>query len=190
MKINLHHVKEEFCGHLPYTIFSSACGITFVGILSFISILLEEQRLPMAAKELFHVFHPIHLLLSATATTAMFWLHEKGLIKTIIIGFVGAVGVCGISDIIIPFIGGVVLGVKMHLHICILEHPQVILPFVGMGIFAGFIASETIHRSTVFSHAGHVCVSSMASILYLVSFGLSEWMHKVGLVFVVIVIAV
>ena len=67
---------------------------------------------------------------------------------------------------------------------------MVILPFAAMGIFLGLVAPTETHKSTIFSHAGHVLVSSMASILYLVSYGLSGWMHVVGLVFIYMVLAV
>ncbi len=94
------------------------------------------------------------------------------------------------SDILMPYISGWLLGVKMELHICIIKHPMVILPFAAMGIFLGLVVSTETHKSTIFSHADHVLVSSMASILYLISYGLSEWIHVVGLVFIYMVLAV
>ena len=185
------HLVEELEEHLPYSIFSVALGLLFLGLLTYVAILVgAEQVLPVASKELFHVFHPVHLLLSATATTAMFWKHEKKIFKAFIIGFLGAVVVCGISDIIFPFLGGSLLGVKMHLHICILEHPQIIFPFVLVGIGTGFLAPTAIAKSTQYSHAMHVVVSSMASILYLTSFGLTAWMDSIGSILVIIILAV
>lgn len=184
------HIFSELTEHLPYTIFSVATGMIVLGLLTFISKIIGTGNISSPAQGLFHVFHPIHLLFSATATTAMFWRHEKRIFKAIVIGFIGAVGICGISDIFIPYIAGLLLGVKMHLHICIIEHPGLILPFVLTGIFAGFIVPSTTHKSTIFSHAYHVLVSSMASILYLIGFGLSEWIHVAGMVFIYMVLAV
>jgi hypothetical protein len=157
--------------------------------LGVLTVLLEKKILPVQAGRLFHVFHPLHLLFSATATTAMFWRHDKALPKAAIIGFVGAVVVCGISDIIIPFVAGELLGVKMHLHICVIERPGLILPFVLFGIFTGLVVPAAI-QSTIFSHAAHIFISSMASILYLVSFGLTEWIYVGGMVFIYMVLAV
>lgn len=190
MKKNIKHIFEELRVHVPYSIFSVAMGMVILGILTFGAEILGSGNISNPAKGLFHIFHPVHLLFSATATTAMFWRHEKRFFKAIIIGFVGAVGICGISDIFLPFVAGFLLGVKMHLHVCIIEHPSLILPFVFTGIFAGFIVPDTTQKSTIFSHASHVLVSSMASILYLIGFGLIEWIHVAGMVFIYMVLAV
>jgi hypothetical protein len=186
MKTQFRHILEELQHHLPYTIFSVAVGMVTLGILT---VLVDVDRFPQASRELFHVFHPLHMLFSAAATTAMFWRYDKKLFKALFIGFVGSVGICGISDIFIPFVAGSLLGVKMELHICIVVHPMLILPFVFFGIFMGFIL-PTVLESTIFSHAAHVLVSSMASIFYLVSFGLVDWIPVGGMVFIYTVLAV
>jgi len=187
---SLGHILEELKAHLPYSIFSVVIGIIILGILTFIAEVFGSNDISNPSKELFHVFHPAHLLFSAAATTAMFWRYEKRIFKAIIIGFVGSVGICGISDIFIPYISGFLMGVKMHLHVCIIEHPGLIMPFVIAGLFAGFIVPDTTRKSTIFSHTAHILVSSMASIFYLISFGLVEWVHVVGLVFIYTVLAV
>ena len=78
----------------------------------------------------------------------------------------------------------------MEIHICVIEHPQLVLPFTLVGIATGFLAADHIVRATFFSHAAHVLVSSTASLLYLVSFGLTDWVHEAGLVFIFVVLAV
>ena len=83
---------------------------------------LLGPKMAESSHGLYHVFHPLHMLFSAAATTAMFWRHERKFIKALLIGFFGAVGVCGISDILMPYISGYLLGVKMELHICIIKH--------------------------------------------------------------------
>ena len=64
------------------------------------------------------------------------------------------------------------------------------MPFALLGIFAGMLVSPETHKSTMFSHAVHVLISSMASILYLIGFGLTEWIHVAGMVLIYMVIAV
>lgn len=189
MNKSLLHLGKELEKHLPYTIFSVSLGLILVGILTYLAFIFKAENFNQGAESLFHVFHPLHMLFSATATTAMFWRHERNFIKAIIIGFVGAVGICGISDIIVPYVSGFLLGAKMELHICIIRHPALILPFVFFGIFTGLIVPRTI-ESTIFSHSAHVILSSMASILYLVSFGLTNWISVFGMVFVYTVLAV
>ena len=190
-KSKLKHIIFELGSHLPYSIFGVVIGIIILGILTFFTIILNaEHLLPKAAEELFHIFHPIHVLLSAIVTTAMFWKHERHFIKTLFIGFFGSIAICGLSDILLPYVGGGILGTKMHLHLCILEHSLIITPFAAIGVTVGFLVPAVIEKSTEFSHSMHVLVSSMASILYLISFGVSEWTHMVGGIFLVTIIAV
>jgi hypothetical protein len=183
-------VMRELSSHLPYSVVSATFALALTGVLTGLMFLFSADGTPGAARELFHSFHPPHMLLSAAATTAMFWRHEKCLWKAMIIGTVGAVGICGISDIFIPYLGGLLLGVHMHFHLCLLEHPLLVAPFVIVGVLTGLMAAEQIPRVTFFSHSSHVLVSSMASMLYLVSFGLVGWTESLGLVFLVVITAV
>ncbi len=185
------YIFVELAHHLPYSIFGVCVGLVVMGFLTFFAILMQaEHLLPQASEELFHVFHPAHVLLSAVATTAMFWKHERNWIKAMFVGFVGSVTICGISDILFPYIGGLILGADMHVHICIIEEPQLVYPFAIFGILAGVFADKAFERSTEYSHSAHVFVSSMASILYLISFGMVDWIHWVGSVFIITIFAV
>jgi len=187
----LRHIITELGGHLPYSMFGVLIGLIILGILTFFTIILRSSYLlPVAARELFHIFHPIHILLSALVTTAMFWKHEKHFVKTLLLGFVGSILICGLSDILLPYIGGWLLGGKMHLHLCILEHPCIVIPFAAIGVLVGFLVPSAIEKSTEFSHSMHVLVSSMASILYLISYGITEWIHMIGGIFLVTIVAV
>ena len=143
-----------------------------------------------ASSTVFHVFHPLHMLLSAIATTAMFWRHDRNLLKAILTGIVGSVGVCGLSDVCMPYLSGSILGAHMHFHWCVLSHPMVVIPFLVVGVLTGLLAHSAMTHSTQFSHAGHVLVSSAATIFYLISFGLSDWTSQIGYVFIVVIIAV
>lgn len=190
-KNKLQHIIVELGAHLPYSIFGVVIGIIILGILTFFAIILDsEYLLPKASRELFHVFHPVHILLSAIVTTAMFWKHEKRFFKTLLIGLAGSILICGLSDILFPYIGGKILGTEMHLHLCVLEHPQIIIPFALIGVLTGFLVPSAVEKSTEYSHSMHVLVSSMASILYLISYGITEWIHLAGGVFLVTIVAV
>lgn len=190
MKNRARHIIGELREHLPYSIFGVVIGMTILGFLTFAGEIMGLGDIAAPSRSLFHIFHPIHLLFSATATTAMFWRHEKRFLKAAIIGLIGAVVICGMSDIFIPFLAGFLLGVEMCLHICIIKHPGLILPFVLMGIFAGFVVPDTTSKSTIFSHAAHVLVSSMASILYLIGFGFTQWIPAAGMMLIYMVLAV
>ncbi|MFA5088686.1 MAG: hypothetical protein WC552_06590, partial [Candidatus Omnitrophota bacterium] len=190
-KDKVRYVLGELGNHLPYSIFGVALGLVLMGLLTFFAILLQsENALGRASEELFHVFHPIHVLFSAVASTAMFWKHEKRIWKAAFVGVFGSVVICALSDIFFPFWGGLLLNVDMHLHICVLEEPFLILSFAAVGVLAGFLITTAIERSTEYSHSLHVFVSSVASILYLVSFGLNGWTDMIGGVFLITIVSV
>ncbi len=187
----LHAIWCELKSHMPFSIFGVSASLVIMGFLTFIAILLgAEESLPKASHELFHVFHPLHILFSAMVTTAMFWKHEKSLVKALLVGIVGSLGVCGISDIAFPFIGGTLIGAEMQTHICLLENPQMILTFLAVGVMAGLVIPTAIERSTQISHSAHVCISSLASLLYLLSYGVTEWTDMIGQVFLITIFAI
>jgi len=187
-------IAIEFTHHFPYTIAGSLiamAGVWWFGTQHLTSgtteTLLEQSRAS------FHLFHPMHICLSAIATTSLFWRHERHVIRAITVGALGTIIPCGLSDYFFPYVGGLLLGQSMELHVCIVDHPQMFFPFLGLGILAGFWAEERLTGSHFFSHGAHVFVSSAASMLYLVSFGFTSWMQDVRLVFptfLIIVLAV
>lgn len=173
----------ELGHHLPYSTFSVLAGMVLVTAIAYAG---NEG----VFKGFFHLFHPGHLLLSAAATTGMFWRYKKRIVMAIGVGFVGSAGICGISDVILPYLGGLALGQYMEFHICFVEHPLIVVPFVFAGIAAGILAEDFIKKSTVYSHSGHVLVSSIASTLYLISFGVKNWLNNLGWIFLIVVICV
>ena len=186
----IRHLRVELCEHLPYTIFSVAVGLAVMGLLTAAFRALDPDGMPEAVRGLFHIFHPLHVLFSATATTAMFWRHERRMAKAVLVGVAGATGICSISDIVMPYLAGLLLGVQMEFHLCVIHHPVLVVPFAAIGIAAGLLVSPGTNRGTIFSHSAHVMVSSMASILYLVSFGMTDWFRATGLVFIYMILAV
>ncbi len=140
---------------------------------------------------LFHLFHPMHMLFSAAATTAMFWRYERRVWKAVIVGLVGAIGVCGLSDIVMPQAAITMMGKHVPWHICLILHPRMVVSFAAVGILVGLTASISVEQSTFFSHSLHVFSSTMASIFYLIGpFGRLEWIESVGTFFLFIIIAV
>ena len=181
----------EFAHHLPYTIISSL--IAMAAVWFFGTNQMHGRGDASWAAELqwsFHVLHPMHICLSAIATTSVFWHYERRLAKALTVGFLGTVIPCGMSDYIFPFIGGKMLGQAMQLHICLIDHPMLILPFLFLGILCGLLFEERMAGGSVFSHGAHVFISSLASLLYLVSFGFTGWLTDVRLVFPVFLIVV
>jgi hypothetical protein len=142
-------------------------------------------------RPLFHLFHPLHMFFSAAATTAMFWRYDKKLVKALLVGMIGAVGVCGISDIAMPHASLLLLGKHLPWHVCVLEHPGMVLPFAAVGVVVGLLAAVGVARSTIFSHSIHVSVSTMASIFYMIQgYGRLAWIDDLGWIFCFIILAV
>jgi len=175
---------EEFAHHLPYTIVGSL--IAMAAVWWFGTQHLDNghaDTLFAQAHASFHLFHPLHICLSAIATTSLFWRHERHALRAMTVGAVGTIIPCGLSDYLFPYLGGLLLGQPMELHMCLVDHPQLFFPFLALGIVGGFWAEERLTGSHLFSHGAHIFVSSAASLLYLISFGFTAWMTDVRFVF-------
>lgn len=219
----LARISGELIAHSPFSVSSVAIGLVLAGLICVMAPVAEEPAEPQAAvtahgpnhdehghgapgrspgafsRPLFHLFHPVHMFFSAAATTAMFWRYERRLAKAVLIGILGAVGVCGVSDILMPYASQLLLvtlgkldpAEPLHLHVCIIRHPDLVVPFAIIGVAVGLAAAMVIERSTLFSHSLHVFSSTMASIFYLIGpFGRTAWIDSLGLVFLLVVLAV
>lgn len=190
-KSKSRYILTELIHHIPFSVFGVMIGLLMMGVLTFIAeISGHGHDLAEASMELYHVFHPSHILLSAVSATAMFMKHDGHIGKALAVGFVGSLALCSLSDSIFPYIGGLLIGGEMHFHVDILEHPGLVLPFAAVGTLAGLAAPRSFEKATEYSHSMHVFVSAVASILYLMAFGLDDWTHALGGVFLVTIVAV
>lgn len=177
-------VFTEFAHHLPYTLVSTL--IAMAGVWWFATQHLngpDADSLLKESRSLFHLFHPLHVCLSAIASTSLIWRYTRRIPYSIVIGALATVVPCGLSDYFFPYLGGLIFQQPMDFHVCIIEHPMLFFPFLTLGIVGGFLAEERLTGSSVFSHAAHVFVSSGASLLYLISFGFTVWLHDVAYIF-------
>ncbi|MHC4961279.1 MAG: hypothetical protein ACYTGA_04050, partial [Planctomycetota bacterium] len=62
-------IGAELKNHLPFTLLGAATGIVFM--------LAGRQWFTEQAETLFSVFHPLHVVLSAMVTAALFEIHRK-----------------------------------------------------------------------------------------------------------------
>jgi hypothetical protein len=190
------NILVELAHHFPFTILSAVFSLCLMAILTLIIEAPDtsggDHDHGSSFSQLFHVFHPIHLLLSAMATTAMFWRFEKKLLKAVFVGLAGSLGVCGISDIIMPYAGGSILKIPMDFHLCLIERPILVVPFAALGVLVGLASTNTFQGrgATVFSHSAHVIVSTMASLLYLISFGFTGWIDGLFETLIIVILAV
>ena len=118
-------------------------------------------------------------------------LEDEDIAKAIIVGLAGAVGVCGISDIAVPHVSLMILGVKTPWHVCFIEHPDLVLPFAGVGVLIGIASASGVSKSTLISHSLHVFASTMASIFYMVGpLGIVAWIDRIGVILLFTILAV
>jgi hypothetical protein len=184
-------VLAELTHHLPYTIVSTLVAMAAVWWFAsqhiqtgHLDILLQQARAS------FHLFHPLHICLSAIATTSLSWRYQHRAARALWIGTWGTILPCGLSDYFFPYLGGLALRQPMQLHVCIVEEPVLFFGFLGLGLLGGFWAESRLRGSHLFSHGAHVFVSSAASLLYLISFGFTGWMTNVQQIFPVFAIIV
>jgi len=155
-------IAKELRHHAPFTILGALSGIVFM----FIFRNLQEE----AAHELFYVFHPLHVFLSALATAAMYQRHQcprdkrkcsVGLL--LIVGFIGSIGIATLSDSIMPYLGETLLNMPhRHVHIGFIEKWWLISLVALLGIVVAYF-----RPTTKFSHYGHVLISTWASIFHI-----------------------
>jgi hypothetical protein len=158
MKRNILILKE-LTHHAPFTAFGAATGALL--ILLFYNIPSEISY------NVFYVLHPIHVLLSALATASMYKLYSKKpkIWIMILIGYLGSIGIATLSDSIIPYLGEFLLNLpNTGIHLGFIEEWWLVNPlaFLGMAI-AYYYRAET-----KFPHAGHVLLSTWASLFHII----------------------
>jgi hypothetical protein len=155
-------IARELRHHAPFTALGAVLGVVFMVVFRNIP---EE-----ASHRMFYVFHPLHVLLSALTTATMYRLHNcpRGgsarcnLPLLFAIGFVGSIGIATLSDSIMPYVGEVLLNMPhREAHIGFLEEPWLISGVAIVGIIIAYI-----NPSTKFPHAGHVLISTWASVFH------------------------
>jgi hypothetical protein len=187
-------ILHELLCHLPYAIYSVAFSLIILSIYSVFSIGLDSAIIKKGSKALFHTFHFMHIVFAATGTVITFCRFSKNYFRALIVGFISPTFFCILSDAVLPYVGGTLLGVDMHFHMCFLKEPQRVIPFLIVGVINGFVMSMH-HKSkqggySLSSHATHITISSLASTFYLISHGFTNWYASIGNVFILLIIAV
>ncbi len=187
-----HTVWGELMCHFPYAIFSVAFSMICLSLLAFIAPAATASA--KMTSRLFHNFHFLHILFAATGTMLTFRRYSKNLLFGVIVCTLVPAVFCTLSDALIPFIGGQLIGLDMHFHWCFISHLDTILPFLIVGLLNGLAMSSHAASLQLFYSLGfhfiHIFISSMASILYLVGFGFTNWWHHMGFVFSFLIVAV
>ena len=150
-------IALELRAHAPFTSFGTVTGIIIMA--AFIQFQVSKD----ISSFLFWSLHPLHVLVSALVTTAMFRLHGKGgLLRTFMIGYLGSVGIATLSDSLIPFAGEWLLDMPhREVHLGFIEKWWLVNPLAIAGIACGYMCPKT-----KFPHAIHVLLSTWASLFH------------------------
>jgi hypothetical protein len=199
---NSDHEHEEHSGslghellhHLPYAIFSVAGSLILLSLISNFMSPNDGEQATEAADSLFHSFHFLHIIFAATGTVITFMRFSKSLIKAFFVGLISPAIFCTLSDAILPYYGGRMLGVPMHWHVCFYTELANVLPFLLIGILNGMVMGKHHYSKlasfSVNSHFVHIFVSSLAASCFLLAHGFSNWSASIGLVFIFLIVAV
>ena len=182
----IRQISIELKNHAPFTAF---------GVVTGIIIMLIAQHFPRnISYNIFYALHPLHVVLSALVTASIYELHECERISGIcfkgkcnfwtlfIIGYLGSIGIATISDSLIPYLGEVMLAMPNRgIHIGFIEKWWLINPLAIAGILFAYF-----NPATKFPHAGHVFLSTWASLFHIlmaVGGTLNSWSYFIIFVF-------
>jgi len=152
-------IAIELKAHAPFTAFGTLTGIVIMAAF------IQYQVPKEISSTLFWTLHPLHVLISALVTTAMYRMYTGGGIwRTILIGYFGSVGIATLSDSLIPFAGEWLLDLPYRgIHLGFIEKWWLVNPLALAGIALGYVISHT-----KIPHAGHVLLSTWASLFHII----------------------
>ena len=172
-------IAQELKEHVPFTALGAVSGVIIMVIV------VLGNAPPHISQTAFYVSHPLHVLLSALVTTAMYMRYGKGKFwAAVLIGWTGSIGVATISDAIIPYLSGSLLHAQMEFHVPFIEEW-----WINFLALAG-IAIGYRKQPTKIPHFAHVLVSTWASLFYFTAFGIADWIHLIPYVFLFLFLSV
>jgi hypothetical protein len=159
-------------------------------------IILATHLATSISETIFYTLHPLHIVLSALVTTAMYRRYSKGrLWAAILIGYFGSVGIATLSDAIIPFVEGSTLSIDISFHLPFIETET--FPYLNVPTWVVINSAAAIgiaigywKQTTKIPHSGHVLLSTWASLFYFTAFGTASWVPLLPLIFVFLFLAV
>jgi hypothetical protein len=186
----LRRIGRELWHHIPYTAAGAITGILAMVIISRLHVSSN------VSEALFYTFHPLHLLLSAIVTTALYRKHRQSPFwLTIPICYLGPVIIGTLSDAVIPFIEGNTINIAVSFELPFIETAK--MPFIGVpewiivnGAVLLGIAIGYFKPNTKFPHLWHILLSTWATLLYFSTFGTVEWLSRLPILFVFLFLAV
>lgn len=172
----LHELRE----HLPFTAFATLIAMAIV-VFGF---LINKTAFLSYTTSLFYIFHPAHIFFASIVSSAIYFRYKKNILTAIAVGFIISIVIGSISDVIFPYLGGLIFGLETSFHLPIFEEPLLIILVSLSG------CSLAILGFTKIPHFLHVFLSVFASLLYILAFSIPLNFLSLVLVFIITFISV
>ncbi len=158
----LKDVPGELKRHAPFTAFGTLTGLGIMGVIVWTGVSKSTSA------RLFWTLHPLHVLLSALVTTAMYERHgPRSNWSRFLVGYFGSIGIATLSDSVMPFVGEWMMNLPNRgVHIGFIEKWWLVNPLAVVGILVG---ARWPHTRT--PHAAHVLLSTWASLFHMTMAG-------------------
>jgi len=149
---------SELRRHIPFTLLGTVSGIVIAALL------IASHLSRGWTSGLFWGLHPLHVLLIAMATTSLYRNRARaGWWRCFVVGYIGAIGIATLSDCVIPYFGEWLLALPSRCwHIGFIEKWWLVNPAAIGGIAIAWLLPD----STI-PHAGHVLLSTWASLFHI-----------------------
>jgi hypothetical protein len=179
-------IYKELRHHIRFTIFGAITGVVVMFFFKNLSTTVSYN--------IFYTLHPIHVLLSALVTTSMYSFYSCPISKRrcsvwvlLVIGYFGAIGIATLSDCVIPYLAEILLGLpNREIHLGFIEKWWLVNPLAILGVAIAYFWPRT-----KFPHAGHVLLSTWASLFHIImALGreLNPWLYLAIFVFLFIAV--
>lgn len=178
---------EELNNHFRFTVI--AVLIAAALIVLFKEFLLNDKS-QIQPEHFFEGFFISHLFFASLTPAALFSIYRKSFWIAVILSILTSSITCSLSDIVFPYLGGILLNYDMHFHLCIIEEPLLSWIFIIGGALIGYFLSHYIRKLSRFTHTAHILLSSLAAGIYLIAFGVEFFSLKTLLFIPILIVSV
>ena len=176
----------ELSNHIRFTILAVLIAAVLI-VIAKEYIFKPSAEGQAISENMFDGFFISHLFFAALTPAALFSIYRRSIWIGITAAIATSAITCTLSDIIFPYLGGLLLNYDMTFHACIIEEPITSWIFIITGAFIGYFLSQSVRKLSRYTHGAHILISSLAAGLYLIAFGVNILSLK-ALLFVPILI--
>jgi hypothetical protein len=158
---------DELSTHWRFTAGAVITSALVIGVLK----LAFFPKAAPGTENLFEGFFISHLFFAALTPASLLSKYRSALWLGLLVAVLSSAVTCSLSDIVLPYLGGLVLSYDMHFHICIIEEPALSWAFITAGALIGYTLSQSLRRLSRYTHGLHILLSSTAAGMYLITYG-------------------